>query len=79
MIVNINYKKFSLHSDSLGNLLKQNLDYKILINAFSRKRVAQNLSSPVSRFSTLRERNKMGVNEESKQMTKITMTLQANK
>lgn len=75
----MNYKKFSLHCDSVGNLSKQTLDYKILINAFSRKRVARNSSSPVSRFSMLMERNKMGVNEESKQMTKITMTLQANK
>lgn len=49
-----------------------------MINEFSRKHLVQDLSSPTSRFGILRERKKMGMHEESKQMTKIT-TVHTNK
>lgn len=45
--VNIDYKNFYYKMDSHGYLFKQNLDYKILINAFSRTHLIQNLSSSV--------------------------------
>lgn len=49
-----------------------------MISEFSRKHLVQDLRSLTSRFGILRERKKMGMHEESKQMTKIT-TVHANK
>lgn len=65
--VNINYRKkeVSLYSDSLGICTKQNWDYKIFTDAFSRKHLLQNLSSPMSRFGKLRQMNTLSIHEET--------------